>query len=134
MVIYAGTIALVVTDKPEAFVVERANNVGIETLAIKPSSFSSKEAYEQAILQKLKELEVEWIVLAGYMRLIGDVLLEAFPNRIVNIHPSLTPCISRKRCHWTSIGTWREGDRSNGSLCRCRNGHWSNFSASKPLK
>ncbi|MEI4770318.1 phosphoribosylglycinamide formyltransferase [Psychrobacillus sp. FJAT-51614] len=87
---------LVVTDKPGAFVVERAKNVGVETLAIKPSSFSSKEAYEQEIVKKLKELEVEWIVLAGYMRLIGNVLLEAYPNRIINIHPSLLPSFPGK--------------------------------------
>ena len=92
----AGQIMLVVTDKPGAFVVERASKVGIETLTIKPSSFSSKEAYEQEILQKLSELEVEWIVLAGYMRLIGKVLLEAYPNRIINIHPSLLPAFPGK--------------------------------------
>lgn len=92
----SGTVTLVVTDKPDAFVVERAHIAGIETLAMKPSSFSSKEAYEQAVLQKLKELEVEWIVLAGYMRLIGNVLLDAFPNRIINIHPSLLPAFPGK--------------------------------------
>lgn len=92
----AGEAVLVVTDKPDAFIVERAEKAGIATLAIKPSSFSSKSAYEQAILEKLTELNVEWIVLAGYMRLIGDVLLEAFPNRIINIHPSLLPAFPGK--------------------------------------
>lgn len=91
-----GEAVLVVTDKPDAFIVERAEKAGIATLAIKPSSFSSKSAYEQAILEKLTELNVEWIVLAGYMRLIGDVLLEAFPNRIINIHPSLLPAFPGK--------------------------------------
>lgn len=91
-----GEAVLVVTDKPDAFIVERAEKAGIATLAIKPSSFSSKSAYEQAILEKLTELNVEWIVLAGYMRLIGDVLLEAFPNRIINIHPSLLPAFPEK--------------------------------------
>lgn len=92
----AGEAVLVVTDKPDAFIVERAEKAGIATLAIKPSSFSSKSAYEQTILEKLTELNVEWIVLAGYMRLIGDVLLEAFPNRIINIHPSLLPAFPGK--------------------------------------
>lgn len=91
-----GELVLVVTDKPDAFVVERAEKAGIETLAIKPAGFSSKAAYEQVILEKLSELNVEWIVLAGYMRLIGDVLLGAFPNRIVNIHPSLLPAFPGK--------------------------------------
>lgn len=92
----AGEAVLVVTDKPGAFVVERAEKVGIDILAIKPASFPSKAAYEQVILEKLRELDVEWIVLAGYMRLIGDVLLEAFPNRIINIHPSLLPSFPGK--------------------------------------
>jgi len=87
---------LVVTDKPGAFVEERAKKAGVETLAIKQTSFSSKEAYEQEILKKLQELKVEWIVLAGYMRLIGNVLLEAYPNRIINIHPSLLPAFPGK--------------------------------------
>lgn len=91
-----GELVLVVTDKPDAFVVKRAEKAGIETLAIKPAGFSSKAAYEQVILEKLSELNVEWIVLAGYMRLIGDVLLGAFPNRIVNIHPSLLPAFPGK--------------------------------------
>ncbi|SDO30734.1 phosphoribosylglycinamide formyltransferase-1 [Psychrobacillus sp. OK028] len=92
----AGEAVLVVSDKPGAFVVERAEKAGIETLVIKPASFPTKVAYEQVILEKLNELDVEWIVLAGYMRLIGDVLLEAFPNRIINIHPSLLPAFPGK--------------------------------------
>lgn len=92
----AGEAVLVVTDKPDAFIVTRAAKARIETLAIKPSSFPSKTAYEKAILEKLNELDVEWIVLAGYMRLIGDVLLQAFPNRIINIHPSLLPAFPGK--------------------------------------
>lgn len=91
-----GEVVLVVSDKPGAFVVERAEKAGIDMLAIKPASFPSKAAYEQVILEKLRELEVEWIVLAGYMRLVGDVLLDAYPNRIVNIHPSLLPAFPGK--------------------------------------
>lgn len=91
-----GEAVLVVTDKPGALIVERAEKAGIEVLAIKPAGFPSKAVYEQLILEKLRELDVEWIVLAGYMRLIGDVLLAAFPNRIINIHPSLLPAFPGK--------------------------------------
>lgn len=100
----AGEVVLVVTDKPGAFVVERAEKAGIDILAIKPASFPSKVAYEQVILEKLRELDVEWIVLAGYMRLIGDVLLEAFPNRIINIHPSLLPAFPGKDAIGQAMG------------------------------
>ncbi|MFZ0577699.1 MAG: phosphoribosylglycinamide formyltransferase [Psychrobacillus psychrotolerans] len=91
-----GEAVLVVTDKPGALIVKRAEKAGMEVLAIKPAGFSSKAVYEQLILEKLRELDVEWIVLAGYMRLIGDVLLAAFPNRIINIHPSLLPAFPGK--------------------------------------
>ncbi|WP_445478509.1 phosphoribosylglycinamide formyltransferase [Lysinibacillus irui] len=89
-------VELVVTDKPGAFVVTRAENFGIPVLALSPKEFSSKAAYENAIIDALQECDVKWIVLAGYMRLISDVLLAAFPQRIVNIHPSLLPAFPGK--------------------------------------
>ena len=58
--------------------------------------FRSKEAYEKKILQKLTSLDVDFVVLAGYMRLIGPTLLKAFEGRIVNIHPSLLPAFPGK--------------------------------------
>lgn len=89
-------IKLVVTDKPAAYVVTRANDKQIPVLALNPKEFGPKEAYETAITEKLRELDVEWVVLAGYMRLIGSVLLAAYPSRIVNIHPSLLPSFPGK--------------------------------------
>lgn len=93
--IYAK-IELVVTDKPEAYVIQRAQNKGIAVLVLQPKAFASKEAYELELLNALREKEVEWLVLAGYMRLIGSTLLEAYPSRIVNIHPSLLPSFPGK--------------------------------------
>lgn len=84
-------ISLLVCDKPGAFAVERAEMLGIPALVISPKSYPSKEAYEEEVLQKLASLEVDMIVLAGYMRLIGHTLLNAYEGRIVNIHPSLLP-------------------------------------------
>ena len=91
-----ASIELVVTDKPGAFVVTRANNFGIEVLELAPKTFESKAAYEEAIITALRARGVEWVVLAGYMRLVSDVLLNAYPNRIVNIHPSLLPSFPGK--------------------------------------
>lgn len=91
-----ATIRLVVTDQPDAYVIERAKTKGISVLAIRPKDFSSKQAYEAAILGVLEEKEVEWLVLAGYMRLIGETLLDAYRSRIVNIHPSLLPSFPGK--------------------------------------
>lgn len=89
-------IVLVVTDKPDAFVVERAKQANISVVALRPRDFATKQAYEQAILDALEEAQVEWLILAGYMRLIGSVLLNAYPERIVNIHPSLLPSFPGK--------------------------------------
>ncbi|MBK3497369.1 phosphoribosylglycinamide formyltransferase [Viridibacillus sp. YIM B01967] len=89
-------IELVVTDKPGAYVVERAKVKNIPVAALSPKNFDSKVAYEQAILSKLQECEVKWIVLAGYMRLIGNTLLDPYASKIINIHPSLLPSFPGK--------------------------------------
>jgi phosphoribosylglycinamide formyltransferase-1 len=84
-------IELLVCDKPQARVVERAKLHGIETFAFRPKDYASREEYEEEILQKLGELQVELIVLAGYMRIITAKLVEPYFGRMVNIHPSLLP-------------------------------------------
>lgn len=89
-------VVLLVTNKPEAFVVERAEKVSIPVAAIRPKDFETKDAYEEAILHALRESGAQWLVLAGYMRLVGPVLLTAYPSRIVNIHPSLLPSFPGK--------------------------------------
>jgi len=89
-------IALLVCDKPEAVAVRRAESAHIPTFAFNTKEYESKEAYEKAILEKLKGYGVEFIVLAGYMRLIGPTLLKEYSGRIVNIHPSLLPAFPGK--------------------------------------
>jgi phosphoribosylglycinamide formyltransferase-1 len=84
-------IALLVCDKPDAFVLQRAEKEGITTFVFEPKKFVSKAHYEQQILMELRKYEVEWIFLAGYMRIIGRTLLNAYPEKIVNIHPALLP-------------------------------------------
>ena len=86
-----ASIALLVCDNSQAFVIERAKKLQIETLVFNPKSFSSKVDFESMIAQKLIDLNVQLIVLAGYMRIIGETLLKQFPNKIVNIHPALLP-------------------------------------------
>lgn len=91
-----ANIKLVVTDKPGAYVETRAAQFDIPVLALSPKSFDSKAAYEQAIVDELRKLDIEWIVLAGYMRLVSETLLSAYPSKIVNIHPSLLPSFPGK--------------------------------------
>lgn len=89
-------IVVVITDRPAAYVVERAKEMNIPVAAYEAKAFRSKEAFEEAIVERLTDDGVEWLVLAGYMRLIGPTLLNAFPSRIVNIHPSLLPAFPGK--------------------------------------
>lgn len=83
--------AVCICDRPGAGVVERAVRLGVPCLEFKPRDFKDKEAYETAVLAELRKRDVQLVCLAGYMRIVGRVLLEAFPNRIINIHPSLLP-------------------------------------------
>ncbi|HLR69315.1 phosphoribosylglycinamide formyltransferase [Virgibacillus alimentarius] len=87
----ACDIVLLVCDKPGAVVVDKANLRGISTFVCQPKEFHSKEAYEKQIVEKLQEAKVEWIFLAGYMRIVGPTLLNVFEGRMINIHPSLLP-------------------------------------------
>ncbi len=84
-------VAVMVCDKPGAGVIERAKRLNIKSLVLNPKDFATKAEYEQAILTELESERVELICLAGYMRIITDVLLDAYPERMVNVHPSLLP-------------------------------------------
>ncbi|MDO7788412.1 phosphoribosylglycinamide formyltransferase [Desulforamulus aquiferis] len=86
-----GEVIIVISDKPGAFALERAKQAGIPVHCLEPKSFDSKELYEGAIADLLAGSEVELVCLAGYMRLVGSTLLEAFQGRIMNIHPALLP-------------------------------------------
>ena len=83
-------LSLVFCDQPEAYVLTRAQKRKIPVVCFSPSDFSSREQYEEQVLKHLKEHQIDLIVLA-YLRIIGKTLLEAYPKRIVNIHPSLLP-------------------------------------------
>jgi len=89
-------IAVLVTDKPDCFAAERAHTHNIPVFSFIPQHYASKEEYEKEIAFFLIEKNVSLIVLAGYMRLVGEVLLSAFPNRIINIHPALLPAFPGK--------------------------------------
>ncbi|MCH5238981.1 MAG: phosphoribosylglycinamide formyltransferase [Muribaculaceae bacterium] len=84
-------VALCVCDHPGAYVTERAKRLEIPVLEFKPKNYSGKEEYERMILSELQKEEVELICLAGYMRIVGKTLLDAYKEKIINIHPSLLP-------------------------------------------
>ncbi|WP_057768073.1 phosphoribosylglycinamide formyltransferase [Cytobacillus praedii] len=92
----SAVIKLLVCDRQEAYSIERAIKENIPSFVFTAKEYASKEEYETEILQKLRELEADYVVLAGYMRLIGPTLLKNYEGRIINIHPSLLPAFPGK--------------------------------------
>ena len=94
---------VIVCDKPGARVLDRARELGVPALLFPSKDFSSRESHEKAILTELSRMDVEAIALAGYMRIIGKALIEAFPGKILNIHPSLLPSFPGMSAHRQAI-------------------------------
>lgn len=86
-----GELIFVFSDHHNAYVLERARRLNVYAFSFEVKEFANKAAYEKALLQLLQEQEIDLIVLAGYMRIIGQTLLSHYSNRILNIHPSLLP-------------------------------------------
>lgn len=84
-------VVLLVCDKPGAKAIERAQKANIPTFIFSAKDYQNKAEFEKEILEELKKKEVDFIALAGYMRLIGETILKEYEGRIVNIHPSLLP-------------------------------------------
>ena len=87
----AARIAAVISNRADAGGLDRARAAGIDTLVLDHRSFPSREAFDRALANELLARHVSLVCLAGFMRLIGAPLLEAFPNAILNVHPSLLP-------------------------------------------
>ena len=92
----AGTItnaqiSVVISNNPNAYALERAKNHGIEAVCISPKNFPDREAFNQALLVKIQSYGVDLVVLAGCLVVIPEIMVKAYPNRIINIHPALIP-------------------------------------------
>jgi phosphoribosylglycinamide formyltransferase-1 len=84
-------LAVVLSNREDAAGLERARTAGIETVVLDHRPFASRDAFDEAIVRELLARNVRLVCLAGFMRLVGLPLLDAFPNAILNIHPSLLP-------------------------------------------
>lgn len=87
----AAKIAVVISNRTAAPGLERARAAGLETLVLDHKAYATRDDYDRALARELQARGVTLVCLAGFMRLVGAPLLEAFPDRIVNIHPSLLP-------------------------------------------
>ncbi|MBF2049174.1 MAG: phosphoribosylglycinamide formyltransferase [Leptolyngbya sp. IPPAS B-1204] len=84
-------IQVVVYNNPDATVAARADRLRLTKMLLNHRHFASREALDQAIAETMQQHQVEWVIMAGWMRIVTQVLIDAYPNRILNIHPSLLP-------------------------------------------
>lgn len=86
-----ANLALLVCDNPRAFVINRAKKAGIQTVLVNREDFLTKAEFEDKIIKRLKENDIDLIVLAGFMRMLSKEFVNLYKGRIINIHPSLLP-------------------------------------------
>ena len=86
-----ATIAVVISNVEDAGGLERARAAGIESLVVSHRGWSSRDEYDRALARELKARDVGLVCLAGFMRIVGSPLIEAYPNAILNVHPALLP-------------------------------------------
>lgn len=86
-----ATITVVISNRQGAGGLERARAAGIESIVLSHRDFASRDDYDRALARELRARDVGLVCLAGFMRLVGTELIDAFPNRILNVHPSLLP-------------------------------------------
>ncbi len=86
-----ATVALVISNRPDAAGLEAARQMGIETAVIDHTAFDSREEFDQALHQRLQQVRPDWVVLAGFMRILTGKFVDLWQGRMINIHPSLLP-------------------------------------------
>lgn len=107
-----ATIAVVISNRADALGLERAQRAGIETLRIDHRSYASREAFDRAVAGELRKRDVALVCLAGFMRLLSAEFVDAFPNRILNVHPSLLPAFPGLNGH---AQAWEYGVKVSGA-------------------
>jgi len=108
-------IAVVISNRPDAAGLKRAEEAGVETLVLDhadKAKFANREDYDRELVQLLKERQVQLVCLAGFMRLLTKVFLDAFPNAIVNVHPSLLPSFPGTNAQYQA---WEHGVKWTGA-------------------
>lgn len=86
-----AAVAVVIANKADAYGLERARAAGVETAVLSHKGYASREDYDRALVAELRARDVGLVCLAGFMRLLTPVFVDAFPNAILNVHPSLLP-------------------------------------------
>ena len=110
-------ISVVISNNANAYALERARAHGIEALCISPKDFESREAFNQAFLDKLNSYNVDLVVLAGFLVVLPEMMIKEYTNRIVNIHPSLIPSFCGKGFYGLKVheGVFARGVKGTGA-------------------
>ena len=95
-VLQHGRIKLVISSKPDVYALQRAENAGINHCVIAKRDYVTQEEFSNALLKQLQSNQIDMIVLAGYLSILDETIIRAYPNRIINIHPSLIPSFCGK--------------------------------------
>ena len=107
-----ATVAIVISNRADALGLDKARTAGIETLVLPQSAYSTREEYDQVLVQHLQERQVDLVCLAGFMRLLSHVFIDAFPNAVLNVHPSLLPAFPGLDAQRQA---WEHGVRVSGA-------------------
>nr|WP_290462072.1 phosphoribosylglycinamide formyltransferase [Acutalibacter muris] len=91
-----GKLVTVISSKPGVFALERAQRAGIEAVTLSRKEYPDVETYSQALITALRERDVELVVLSGFLTITSDSFVQAFPNRVMNVHPALLPAFGGK--------------------------------------
>lgn len=125
--ITGAEIAVVISNNPGAYALERARSHGIQAVCMSPKSFESREAFNEAFLAKVDEYELDLIVLAGFLVTIPAAMIAKYRNRIINVHPVPDPLLLRSGLLWTDgpsggPGPGSEDHRRHRAFCGRGNG------------
>ena len=109
--VISGSIDIIISNNPDAYGIQRAKNHSINYKIIDNNRFETREDFDQALVEELKDSNPNLIVLAGFMRILTPLMIEAFKNKIINIHPSLLPKYPGLDTHNSVI---KNGDLKHG--------------------
>ena len=98
-----GELSLVISSNSQAYALTRAKLASIDTCVLEKSSFNSNQEYEIKLLEILKDYQIDLIVLAGFMTILGKNVIDAFRGRIINVHPSLIPSFCGEGCYGIKV-------------------------------
>ncbi len=95
-IIKSGKVTCVISSSPDAYALERAKKYGIESVVVDPKLYEVREKFDEAILDALRQHCIDVVVFAGFMYILGETVIKAYPNKMVNVHPALIPSFCGK--------------------------------------